>query len=381
MQGFEFECATKIYFGTDILGEAIRKSAERITGNVLIITMGKAVKKYGYLENLVKYLKDIGTVKRVDTYGSVSQNPKLEEIIGAVKAGVDAKTDIVIGLGGGSAIDAAKAAAVGIPQKADLKCMEDYLLGTKAVGEDILPIVAVPTTAGTGSELSRAAILSSEKYQIKSGIRGSKLQPQIAIVDSKFTWTLPERVTMETGFDVLAHAVESYVSVKSNVFTEMLSEKALEIVGRCLRILKRNLNDYNAREEMSYASMIMGLNLVNAGTCLPHRVQYPIGALTDTSHASGLAALYPSWLQYEYGVNHKKVQNVMNLLGIRNFENNIKDSFIGFLSELGIQYRLSTLGIKQDDVRLLVSLVTGNLANDKLYQNEEILFQIMESSI
>lgn len=375
------ECTTKIYFGTGILEEAIRKSAEKLKGNILIIVTGNSVKKYGYLGNLVKYLKDIETVKKVDIYDSISSNPRLEDVMGAVKIGIDAQTDIVIGLGGGSAIDAAKAAAIGISQKADLGSMEEYLLNEKALEKEVLPIAAIPTTAGTGSELSKAAILSSEKYQIKSGIRGSRLQPQLAIVDSKLTWTLPEKITMETGFDVLAHAIESYVSVKSNFFTEMLSEKAVEIVGRCLRMLKKDLNNHDAREEMSYASMIMGLNLANAGTCLPHRMQYPIGAFADTSHASGLAALYPSWMQYEHEANREKIQHVMKLLKIQSSDNNIKKSFASFLDELGIQYRLGTFGIKQSDVNHLVSQVTGNLTNDKLYQSENILFKIMKSSI
>ena len=381
MQGFELEYNTKIFFGTGILKETMQKIAEYLVGNILIVTTGRSLIKYGYLDKLMGCLKHIETVQQVAVYDSISQNPKLEDVVKAIKLGREIDANLVIGFGGGSALDAAKAAAIGIPKKADIQDMEQYLIFGKEPEKSTLPIVAIPTTAGTGSELSKGAILSSEHYHIKSGIRGAYIIPKIAIVDAEFTWTVPEQITMETGFDVLAHAIESYVAQKANLFSEMLSEKAIEIVGPNLRRLKKNLDDHVAREELCYASMIMGLNLVNVGTCLPHRIQYPIGEYTQTTHAAGLVAVFPAWLECEYEVNSRKIETVFKLLDIKLDNGRIVENFRRFQHELGIDYTLKTLGIESSVVEMLTDQITGNLGNDKLYQGKDILFKIIRNSL
>lgn len=380
MRSFEFECRTKIYFGTDILKSAIQKSADIIKSNVLIVTTGGSLIRNGYLASLKAQIEMIA--RRVLVYDDISANPELEDIMDAIKLGIDNHIDIVIGFGGGSALDAAKAAALGIGASADLGMMERYLLAEISPDERTLSVIAIPTTAGTGSELSRAAIVSSRRLKIKSGIRGKHMQPCVAIVDASLTWSVPERITMETGFDTLAHAVESYLSVKADEFSETLSEKAIKIVGKNLRLLKGNLDNHEARENMCFASMLMGLNLANVGTCLPHRMQYPIGINTNTTHAAGLIALYPVWLRYEYDVNSDKVKRILELLDISFAdEKDIEKTFRRFQKNLGIDYCLEYLGIKKEDVPLLISQTTGSLGNDKLYANDGMLEKIFAESI
>lgn len=380
MQSFEFECRTKIYFGTGILETAIQKSADRLRRNVLIVTTGGSLVRYGYLKDLKKQIERIA--RHVLVYDGISANPELEDIMGAIELGIDNNIDIVIGLGGGSALDAAKASALGIGAGADLGTMEKYLSAGISPDERTLPVIAIPTTAGTGSELSKAAIISSRRLKIKSGIRGKHMQPCIAIVDAALTWSVPERITMETGFDALAHAVESYLSVKADRFSETFSEKAIEIAGKNLKLLKENLDNHEAREAMCYASMIMGLNLANVGTCLPHRMQYPIGIKTNTTHAAGLIAIYPVWLRYEYDVNSEKVKRILELLDISYTDSgNIEKALRRFQKNLGIDYRLEDLGIKREDIPMLISRTAGSLENDKLYAEERILEKIYTESI
>lgn len=380
MQNFEFECRTKVYFGTNILETAIHKSADILKGNVLIVTTGGSLIRYGYLARLEKLVVRIA--RRVLVYDNVSANPELEDIMGAIESGIDNHIDTVIGFGGGSALDAAKAAALGIGVSADQGIMEQYLRAEVSPDERTLPVIAIPTTAGTGSELSRAAILSGRRLKIKSGIRGKYMQPCVAIVDAAFTWSVPEQITMETGFDMLAHAVESYLSVKSDRFSETLSEKAIEIAGRNLRLLKENLNHHEAREAMCYGSMIMGLNLANVGTCLPHRMQYPVGIYTNTTHAAGLIALYPVWLRYEYDVNSDKVKRILELLDISCAdEKDITEALRSFQEDLGINYSLEYLGVKKEDIPMLISQTSGSLQNDKLYTKDRILERILTESI
>ena len=299
MKSFELNIRTRVYFGKNITFEALKKERTLLSGNVIIITTGRSLNTLGYVEKLKNDILSLGS-SEVITFENISPNPKLSEIKTAIELGKINKVNVVIGFGGGSAIDAAKAAAAGIGYNGDI---EDFLFERNQPEIETLPIIAIPTTAGTGSELSKGAIISSAEHKIKKGIRGDVLLPSVAIVDTEYTYSVPKQVTMETGFDVLAHAVESYVSVKSNRFSEMLSREAIHIVGECVNNLREDLQNKAARDKRCYASMIMGINLANIGTCLPHRMQYPIGAITDTSHAAGLAALYPSWIMYEYDYN------------------------------------------------------------------------------
>ena len=243
--------------------------------------------------------------------------------------------------------------------------------------------MAIPTTAGTGSELSKAAIITDEEQGKKGGIRGAALYPSAAIVDSAFTETIPFRVTMDTGFDVLAHAIETYISKAATPFTEMLSEQAIKIVGEYLPRLAGNLDDAEARKKMSFASMIMGINLGNASTCLPHRMQYPVGAHTDTSHGAGLAVMYPTWIKYEYEYSREKTEHIFHLLlnesccsGERAFE-----LMSGFLDKLQIYQPLRELGITQEMTAAMAAEVTGNIHNDPAADEHDIIRKIYRGSL
>lgn len=380
MREFEFELSTKIYFGTNIINEALQKESRRLAGRVLIVTSGRSLNSYGYLPELVSRIKRLSDNDKVIVYDKITQNPKINEVKEAIELGKKENIQTVVGFGGGSAVDAAKAAAVGIGSEEDI---ETYLLEGKEPEGYVLPIIAIPTTAGTGSELSKGAIISSPAHRLKTGIRGKKMLPCVAIVDAAYTWTVPARITMETGFDVFAHAAESYMAVKANAFSEMLSEHAIRIVGENLSKLADNPEDRDAREKMSFASMIMGMNLANVGTCLPHRMQYVIGACTESSHAAGLAALYPSWIGHEFGVNETKVNQVLQWLGYPSVKESgeARKIFEELLADWRLSYSLSEYGIEEVMTDKLAGQVTGNLANDRLSGQSGIIYRILRESI
>lgn len=385
MQKFTFELSTKVYFGTDIAEYALGQERELLLGRLMIVTTGRSLIFHGYLAQLLERLEKIRGKSRnsqqsITVYDTISQNPRLEEVQEAVRIGKENNVEIVIGFGGGSAIDAAKAVAVGIPSDDDL---DTYLTGGKEPSGEVLPVIAIPTTAGSGSELSRAAILSSTEHHLKAGIRGKNLLPKVAIVDAKYTWTVPWRITAETGFDVLAHGVESYLAEKANSFSEMLSEKAIRIAGEYLPALQDKPDYHEGREKMCFASMLMGMNLANVGTCLPHRMQYPVGAATDTSHGAGLIALYPAWIRYEYEVNQEKVRDVLQwLTGIRPENGQQAQQGIElFLRKINLRYTLRNLGITKNMAEELCSQVTGNLQNDKLAEMPYAVKKVYEDSM
>lgn len=380
MSEFTLEIPTKIYFGNNITEKAIEQESRWMHGTIMLITTGKTLTDMGYVKKLQELLERMPGVREVLVFDKISPNPKLSEVNEAVCIGKIKCVSCVIGFGGGSALDAAKAAAVGIGSN---KTLESYLLRGDAPGTETLPVIAVPTTAGTGSELSKGAILSSPEYHIKAGIRGEHIYPKAAIVDPVYTWSVPKKVTMETGFDVLSHGIESYLAVKSTPFSEMLSEKAIGIVAESLPALYKNLDNRGAREAMSYASMLMGMNLANAGTCLPHRMQYAVGAVTDTSHGAGLAAMYPSWIAHEYEVNPVKVKRLLFILCNQNVENKEEagSCICNFLEQLDLRYTLGGLGIKSEELPALSEAVTGNLKNDSLSIHKGCIAEIFAESL
>lgn len=381
MTEFVLCLSTKVYFGTGITLKALEKEKESLFGkNIMVITTGRSLIRHGYVDKLKEMLVQNVNCKNVIVYDNVSQNPRLKEIEEASQIGKEKEIQLVIGFGGGSALDAAKAVAAGIAQPEQL---EGMLIKGAEPSKQTLPVIAIPTTAGTGSELSKAAIVTSEKHHIKGGIRGKYIIPKVAIVDAEYTWTVPYRITMETGFDVLAHAVESYVAVKANMFSEMLSEHVIKTAGEALLKLADALDDHDAREKMCFASMLMGINLANVGTALPHRMQYPVGAATDTSHGAGLIALYPAWMKHEYEVSKDKINNVLKWLNYEPADSGLqaKEVMKDIKQRLGIDYSLQTLGINEDMLADLAEAVTGNIANDCLSQQQGIIEIILKESL
>lgn len=380
MRMYQLEIPTKIYFGRGIAFQALAEEKDFLSGNVLIVTTGRSLNRLGYVEKLKKELQNLPNVKSVAIYDQISANPQLQEITKAAEKGKENLTDIVVGFGGGSAIDAAKAVAAVIGTG---NSVETLFYQHIEPDERTLPVVAIPTTAGTGSELSKAAILSDYEKHKKGGVRGKSLYPKLAIVDSVFTETVPLHITMETGFDVLAHAIESYVSKAASPFTKILSEQVISTAGKALMELEEDIQNKEAREKMSYASMIMGINLGNASTAMPHRLQYPLGAYTKTSHGSGLAAIYPAWIYYEYTVNSETIRKVLEQLTGKEPANAEQASGLmkDFLKQLQLPVSIRELGVKGNMLSILAEDVSGNLANDPLAETENIIYKIYERAM
>ncbi len=370
MKSYQLSMNTRTYFGNKCVEEAVKKEKKIIGSKTLLITTGTALKELGFVDELVSWLKS-----EVFYYDKVTANPDVDEIRNAIKIGKENHVNSVIGFGGGSAIDAAKAAAVGIVSDIDI---EQYLIQELILPVDTLPIIAIPTTAGTGAELSKGAIISSREKKKKSGIRGENVAPTVAIVDPTYTFKLPLTVTMETGFDVFAHAAESYCAVKADMFSEMLSEKSIKIVGEALPRLAKNLDDHEAREMMSFASHIMGYNVKNIGNCLPHRLQYPIGVVTETSHGAGLIALYPAWMKYESTVNPMRIKRILDWLGCE--EGRPEDRIRKWLNGMNIARNITDLG-RVPSAEELADMVSGNLKNDKLADEDNIIVTLYKESM
>lgn len=379
MEPYQLCIPTHVFFGRDIWKITLKKLESVLAGNIMITTTGRSLTRLGYLDELRGQIAQCPLVQSVAVYDRVSANPRLSEAVEGVRTAKEEKADVIVGFGGGSAIDMAKAIAVGAGTDEDI---DVYFSQGKEPGNGTLPVIAIPTTAGTGSELSKAAILTDEEKKIKNGIRGSALYPKAAIVDSIFTESIPFDRTMETGFDVLAHAMESYVAKAASPYTRMQSEYAIKTVGEMLPRLASDLHDIDARMEMSYASMIMGINLGHAGTGLPHRLQYPLGAYTDTSHGFGLAALYTAWVDCEYPYSPTEMENMLGLLMGKNIRGRKEcvHAMRHFLLSLKLPTSLKELKISRNMLVSLAKSVSGNIGNDPASREQGILLKLYEKA-
>tara|TARA_B100000609_G_scaffold199699_1_gene207081 strand:+ start:50483 stop:51631 length:1149 start_codon:yes stop_codon:yes gene_type:complete len=367
----------EIHFGCgvfDRIGALLEKTGKKR----FLIVCGSSAVKNGWVETLKNSTK--GFAESLCVYSKISQDPSaqnLKEIIETLRSD---NCDGVIGLGGGSPMDAAKAASVIAPSS---KPLEDYLSGKEKNFSQKIFSIAIPTTAGTGAELSQGAIITWEEKAQKVGVRGSLVKPDLAVVDPRLTLSVPKRSTQITGFDVFTHAVETYISKKSNPIVETFSRQAIRGVARYLPRVLKDLDNLNARTQMSYYSMLMGYNLANSSTCLPHRLQYPLGVKTQTEHAFGLAALYPSWVKTTHGSSPEKFQAISQILSdeLGVADEGIEFTLKEFLKTIGLEPNLSSMDLTEADAKELASLVSGSLDNDPWWSEGKDLVSIYTQAL
>jgi alcohol dehydrogenase len=371
---------TRVVFGAGSL-EELGKICASFGGSALLVTGGSALRS-GVSERCVRLLR--GARIEVRGYHSVTPDPTVHQVNEIVTVLREGQFDMLVGVGGGSALDAAKAASVVAVQGG---AAEDYLSGERGVGIGSLPVVAVPTTAGTGGELSSGAILTWPERCYKAGIRGSAVFPRAALVDPMLTMTLPAEQTRLSGFDALTHAVETYISRRATPITALLSRAAVKVVCRCLpRVLERPA-DISARTQLSLYSMLMGVNLANSSTCLPHRLQYPLGALTKTSHALGLAALYPAWLKTTYRRSRARFDRVGKWIaaGLGDEWGGATPDALrateGFMRRIHLKPTLRDLGVHERMCTQLAMRVDGELRNDPWWREGADLASLYLSAL
>lgn len=257
----------------------------------LIIT-DKVMVKLGYAERLNSLLSERDIPSEV--FDDTVPEPTAASIAAGVARVREGSFDSIVALGGGSPIDSAKAIAILGKFGGEI---QDYRF-PRQVNEAGLPIVAVPTTAGTGSEVTRFTIITNEKTDEKLLCAGVGFMPVAALIDYKLTLTLPVRTTADTGIDALTHAIEAYVSRKANPYSDTQALAAMRLIGPNLRRVYENGSDEEAREAMMIGSTLAGIAFSNASVALVHGMSRPIGAFFHVPHGLSNAMLLPSVTAY-----------------------------------------------------------------------------------
>lgn len=352
MVNFDYYMPTKLLFGAkkiSLLGGITSEYGKR----ALIVTGRNSTKKTGLLDKVVKLLKE----EQVESFifDKVKSNPLTTTAEEGVKFAKENKVDVVIALGGGSAMDAAKAIAFMSVNEGDVS---EYIFGKKGIGA--LPIIAVTTTAGTGSEGDCLAVLTNPENNDKKSLKSPYIYPKVSIIDAELMVTLPKSIIAPTGIDVLCHAMEAYVSNNSNIISEALAIKAIELVGKNLPKVYDNPDDVEAWSYMALANTLGGMVIDSSGVALAHGLEHPVSGLLDVAHGDGLAAVLIGWMEYSYKNSIEKFTNIAKVLGedigdvcTETSARKSIEAIKKLLKKLNLTKSLSELGVKEEHIEWL----------------------------
>ncbi|MGN7396664.1 iron-containing alcohol dehydrogenase [Peribacillus frigoritolerans] len=298
----------KSYLGWGALEHLVLEVKKYSPSKILVVT-DPIIEKIGVIDRVSLRLKEHGF--EVDVYTDIVPEPPLEVGEKLVRYTREGKYTMVIGVGGGSALDLAKLAAVLATQEGSVASYLN-LTGTRKIEQKGLPKILIPTTSGTGSEVTNISVLSLDST--KDVITHDYLLADVAIIDPELTVSLPPRATASTGIDALTHAVEAYVSVNASPITDGLALKAIRLISRSLRKAVANGYDKEARIDMSNGSYMAGLAFFNAGVAGVHALSYPLGGQFHISHGESNAVLLPYVMGYIRKSCTKQMADLLNAL-------------------------------------------------------------------
>lgn len=355
MLNFEFTLPTKIIFGA---GEIIElgKEVKKIGGRPLIVTGRRAMRETGILNKVIDSLKGV-KVEPV-LFAKIEPNPRAETVDEGGKVAREENCDLVIGLGGGSAMDAAKGiAAVAVSKRPVWDHVYSGEGETFIPVRKALPIVCVPTIAATGSEANSGGIITNSDTNEKAGIFGKVLFPALSVVDPELTFSCPEDYTIDGGVDIISHVIESYFSGTSTAYLQdRLSESIVRTVVYYLPLAIKNPEDIEARSHLSWSSTLALSGLINLGRgdSFPlHALQHAVSGHYDISHGRGLALLLPALMEYTSAARPEKFMEMgMNIFSLKFESESIEhaaaqsiDAMKGFLTSVDRHLHFSDLGI------------------------------------
>jgi alcohol dehydrogenase class IV len=282
---FEFATAARIVFGPGTLA-GLGVHARELGRHALIVT-GRDSSRADRMLGLLR------TAGIESTRWSIAREPALDDITGGTAQARAAGCDFVIGCGGGAALDSAKAISALLGNGGDLLDYLEVIGRAQPLTRPGAPCIAIPTTAGTGSEVTRNAVLTSPAHRLKASLRGPQLLPRLALVDPELTLGLPAAITASTGLDALTQLIEPYVSNRATPLTDAFCVEGIRRAARSLRRACDHGTDLAAREDMALASLLGGLALAHAGLGAVHGLAAPIGGMFSAPHGSVCAALLP----------------------------------------------------------------------------------------
>jgi alcohol dehydrogenase len=370
-----FHTAGQLLFGghaTNQLGEI----AQRLRAKRTLIVTDEILVKAGIAEQVHVPLSEIGVL--VEVFSGGEPEPSFQAAEACIAAARDLKPDAIVGLGGGSNMDLAKIAATILAHGGHPR---DYV-GDDMIPGPVFPLICVPTTSGTGSEVSAASVLTDGESKLKVGILSNFLRPAVAVVDPMLTVSCPPKVTADSGIDALTHAIEAYTAVDNHSFPlppgersvyqgrhpmgEMIAEKAIHLIGKFLRRAVADGKDLEAREGMALGATLAGMAFSNIGVAAVHALEYPVGGAVHCSHGAGNGLLLPYVMRFNLPARRKEFAAIARLLGgdvsgLDEAEAAEKaiEAVVKLRTDIGIPRCLREIGVRAEQLRPFAEKAAG----------------------
>ena len=305
---FNYNLPVNILFGRGRINE-VGSEVAKYGKKALIVTGRGSTKKSGLLDKTVNLLKEAKI--ECEIFDKVAQNPLTTTVYEGVDVIKETGCDVILGLGGGSIMDAAKSIAFSAKNPGDIS---EYIFGIKQ-GTEALPIVLVPTTCGTGSEGNCFSVLTNPETKDKKSLRTNAIIAKASIIDPELMTTMPKSILASVGFDALAHNMEAYVSKIGQPLTDMKALYGIKLLAENLTKAYNDPTDLEAWENVSLASTLGGMVIGVAGVTAPHGMEHPASGLYDIVHGKGLAALTPVIVEKSWESDIEKYSDISKLLG------------------------------------------------------------------
>ena len=305
MNEFSFSVPQNITVGKGSLAK-LPEIAKKSGGSHAFLMSGPHLAKMGLVEKAANSLKSAGIA--VDTFTDIEGNPSVETVDKATAAFKEAGADFIVAFGGGSPMDVAK--AVGVPAKYGGRIPEYE--GAHKVPGPLIPLIAIPTTAGTGSEVTAFSVITDHSRDYKLTVFSYEILPAYAILDAELLTTAPASVAAACGIDAFIHAEEAYISTAASPFSDAMAEKAMSLIGKNIRRFVANRGDIEAAEAMLVGSLFAGIAFSFARLGNVHAMSHPVSAFFDVPHGVANAVLLPVIAEYNALADHGRYLTIYN---------------------------------------------------------------------
>jgi alcohol dehydrogenase class IV len=364
---WSFHTAQQILFGRGAAGQ-LGEVARRLGAKRVLVVTDPVLLQAGLIDGVHAPLSEEGVAAEIFSEGEPEPSLRAAELCIATARRV--RPDALLGLGGGSNMDLAKITATVLAHGGGPR---DYVGDDKLPGP-VFPLICVPTTAGTGSEVSAASVLTDSDNHMKVGVLSNHLRPRVAVVDPLLTVSCPPKVTADSGIDALTHAIEAYTAVDNETFPlpvgertvyqgrhplgDLLAEKAIALIGRHLRRAVAHGSDLEAREGMALGATLAGMSFSNVGVAAVHALEYPVGGAVHCSHGAGNGLLLPAVMRFNLPARVPQFAAIARLLGedvLGLTEHQAAERAVAAVERLrddiGIPRRLRDLGVTEAQLR------------------------------
>lgn len=382
---FEFYCPIRIVTGVGESQKLDKWVKSFRAGLVLVIADGIVAQTDAFLD-MTNSMKEQGIP--FDIFSDTIPEPPMELIDGLAERVREKEYDLVIAVGGGSPMDTAKAVCM---LKYNEGRIKDYLFGgSKTPIHPSIPLICIPTTAGSGSEVSCASVIEDTEEHIKLSCTHPNLYAKVAILDPLMQKGMPAMVTAGTGMDAMTHAIESYTSKNSSVYTEMYARRAIEMIAKHLPIAVKEPDNLDSRMMMAQASTLAAITMANGGLGAVHGISQSMGGVAHTPHGITNAILLPKVMRYNYKGDIEKFADIAALLGVDTHAMTTEEAaraagerIAGLNQELNIPDNITSLNVTRD---MFPDIVKGTMGYRLLWMNpieftEELGYRILEESL